>query len=369
MHPGSWDKRHASKLRANVDDKSTSNLLTNGAITMRKILLVLALLLCSQEAHAQQVVALCSQVAGANGMPASCVPVSATNPLPATMGATGFTNLGTSSSATSPRVPSTPNTGLYTSAAGHVNISIGNANTVDVQAGTFQFNGGNLNNINTTGNAVITNTGHQQSGGGAYFRTRDDTLGTMGYVGENSAINGGTVFNQFDIQNPQAAGTVCISGNANASSSAGPTGCDLFINATNNVVVGTFGTATATTVCQNAGVLSACSSALRFKDNVINAKFGLLDVAKFRPVYFDWKDKKVNVSEQHDFGLIAEDVASINPIFATYDKDGQIMGVKYERLTVVLIGAVKELTIAVIVLFVLCFLLLVGFIELKLKQK
>ncbi len=46
-------------------------------------------------------------------------------------------------------------------------------------------------------------------------------------------------------------------------------------------------------------------------------------------------------SEQ-DFGLIAEEVARIDPRFVTY-KDGRIEGVKYPQSTAVLIGAVKEL--------------------------
>jgi hypothetical protein len=44
----------------------------------------------------------------------------------------------------------------------------------------------------------------------------------------------------------------------------------------------------------------------------------------------------------HDFGLIAEEVAEVDPLLVTYNKHGQIEGVKYERLGVVLINAIKE---------------------------
>ncbi len=44
----------------------------------------------------------------------------------------------------------------------------------------------------------------------------------------------------------------------------------------------------------------------------------------------------------HDLGLGAEDVAAIEPLLVIYDKDGQIEGVKYDRIGVVLLNAVKE---------------------------
>ncbi len=43
-----------------------------------------------------------------------------------------------------------------------------------------------------------------------------------------------------------------------------------------------------------------------------------------------------------DLGLGAEDVEKIEPLLVTYNKDGQVEGVKYDRLGVVLLNAVKE---------------------------
>lgn len=102
------------------------------------------------------------------------------------------------------------------------------------------------------------------------------------------------------------------------------------------VKVDTFGSATATTVCENGGILSSCSSSMRYKEKVEPATFGLDDVMAMRPVTFKWKGR-----DENDFGLIAEDVAKINPLFVTY-KNGEIEGVKYNQLTAVLIKAVQE---------------------------
>ena len=105
------------------------------------------------------------------------------------------------------------------------------------------------------------------------------------------------------------------------------------------VKIDTFASAASTPVCENAGVLSSCSSSLRYKRDVKDAVFGLDDVMRMHPVTFKWKGR-----DESDFGLIAEDVAKIDPLFVTY-KNGQIEGVKYAQLTAVLVSAIKELKI------------------------
>ena len=44
----------------------------------------------------------------------------------------------------------------------------------------------------------------------------------------------------------------------------------------------------------------------------------------------------------HDIGLGAEDVAKVAPSFTFTDRKGEITGVKYDRLNILLINAVKE---------------------------
>jgi hypothetical protein len=43
-----------------------------------------------------------------------------------------------------------------------------------------------------------------------------------------------------------------------------------------------------------------------------------------------------------DLGLIAEEMAAAEPLLATYNKHGEIEGVKYKQVSLVLINAVKE---------------------------
>jgi len=83
-------------------------------------------------------------------------------------------------------------------------------------------------------------------------------------------------------------------------------------------------------------ILNLCGSSLRFKKNLNDFHAGLELVNRLRPVTFDWKKDGT-----HDVGLIAEEVEAVDPLFATYF-DGKLQGVKYDRISVVLINAVKE---------------------------
>lgn len=84
-------------------------------------------------------------------------------------------------------------------------------------------------------------------------------------------------------------------------------------------------------------VLNCNSSALRYQTNINGFNPGLGLIKKLRPTTFDWKDFGTR-----DFGLGAEDVAAIEPLLVTYNEKGEVEGVKYDRIGVVLINAVKE---------------------------
>lgn len=70
------------------------------------------------------------------------------------------------------------------------------------------------------------------------------------------------------------------------------------------IYVATFAANSSTTVCQNANVLSTCTSARRYKKHIKPSEPGLKEVLAMKPVTFDLKDHKDNW-EKHDFGFIA----------------------------------------------------------------
>ena len=107
-----------------------------------------------------------------------------------------------------------------------------------------------------------------------------------------------------------------------------------------NSVVGldVLGTGGSTSLCLNAvRQIASCSSSVRYKYDTDNYAGGLGVIGRLRPVSFKWK-----ADDKLDLGLVAEEVAQIDPLLASYDDKGQVEGVKYDRVGVVLVNAVKE---------------------------
>lgn len=87
----------------------------------------------------------------------------------------------------------------------------------------------------------------------------------------------------------------------------------------------------------NGNLLQCGASSLRFKTNVQPFLGGVDIVRRLRPINFNWKE-----SGLPDIGLGAEEVAKVAPSFAFTNDKGEVTGVKYERLNMLLINAIKE---------------------------
>jgi hypothetical protein len=110
------------------------------------------------------------------------------------------------------------------------------------------------------------------------------------------------------------------------------------VNSDGSLTVGALGSAGATSLCQNASnQIASCSSSLRYKRNVAPLDLGLDIVERLHPIMFDWKD-----GGAHDLGFLAEDVDAISPLLTTRNAAGQVEGVKYDRLSAVLVNAIHE---------------------------
>ena len=82
--------------------------------------------------------------------------------------------------------------------------------------------------------------------------------------------------------------------------------------------------------------LAQCSSSLRYKTNLAPYHAGLEVISRLNPITFDWKS-----GGMHDLGFGAEDVAKVDPLLVTYNRQGEIEGVKYDRISAALVNAVK----------------------------
>lgn len=110
------------------------------------------------------------------------------------------------------------------------------------------------------------------------------------------------------------------------------------INIGGTLRINTLGAAGATSLCRNASnEVSSCSSSARYKTNISTFSYGLDLVRKLRPVSFNWKDGGIA-----DMGLVAEEVNAAEPLLTTTNEKGEVEGVKYDRVAVVLVNAVKE---------------------------
>jgi hypothetical protein len=84
----------------------------------------------------------------------------------------------------------------------------------------------------------------------------------------------------------------------------------------------------------------------RLKENIKIIKNPLEKVNKIKGVTFDWKDgnEDVHLFTGEDVGVIAQDVEKVIPHITNINKHHGYYGVRYEKLTPLLIEAIKELS-------------------------
>jgi hypothetical protein len=83
--------------------------------------------------------------------------------------------------------------------------------------------------------------------------------------------------------------------------------------------------------------VTTCSSSLRYKKDLEPFAGGLSVISQLKPITFRWKGDNVL-----DVGFGAEDVAKVEPLLTFNNNKGQIEGVKYDRMGVVFVNAIKE---------------------------
>ncbi len=212
---------------------------------------------------------------------------------------------------------------------------------------------------NTTGNnntffGAAAGSANASGAGNAFFGTGAGNTSTSGdnntFIGR-SAGNTNTIGTQNTYIGYNAGGEPGITNAAAIGANAFAFGSNqIYIGTASNTVrvpgsletvtlrIITLASAGSTAVCRNAlNDLATCSSSLRYKTNIAPFSSGLSLVNRLRPITFDWKE-----GGMRDLGLGAEDVAAIEPLLVTYNKDGKVEGVKYDRIGVVLLNAVKE---------------------------
>jgi hypothetical protein len=181
-------------------------------------------------------------------------------------------------------------------------------------------------------------------GYGGYFQ---GVAGSSSYFGHPVGIGASDPAATLDINGPGVGGNnlaLRISVSDDEKFVVGGLGTTIyqpvFIDGT--VAISSFLTGASTDVCHTGspgftGVLAECSSSARYKSDIASLRSTMALVEQLRPVSYRWTE-----SGEEDVGLVAEEVAEIEPRLVTYNRNGQVEGVKYRQLSALLIGALQE---------------------------
>ena len=104
-------------------------------------------------------------------------------------------------------------------------------------------------------------------------------------------------------------------------------------------IAGIFGVTTQLTAApvliDSNGQLGTLSSSRRFKKEVKPMDQASEAILSLKPVTFQYKSDKIGTPQ---FGLIAEEVAKVNPDLVIRDKDGEIYTVRYDAVNAMLLN-------------------------------
>jgi trimeric autotransporter adhesin len=189
---------------------------------------------------------------------------------------------------------------------------------------------------NTTGNhntadgdiALLHNTtGNFNTAAGAHTLVNNTTGSFNIAVGINSGNNLTTGNNNIDIGNGGVVGE-------SATTRIGTTGTQArtFIAGVSGVAV-----AGSTVVINTSGQLGVAVSSERFKSEIKRMDKASEAILRLRPVTFRYK-KNLDPNGVPQFGLVAEDVARVNPDLVVRDAKGDIYTVRYEAVNAMLLN-------------------------------
>ena len=214
-------------------------------------------------------------------------------------------------------------------------------------SGSFEGDGGQLTNVAPIGGTNITVTGTTVN--------LDDSITLTGITATSASFvlqtfessstvitSGSNIFGDENTDTQQFTGSLLISGSGvGAGSSIITTGS---VNISGSLGVGTAASGVVGAILATNDIVAFASSDERLKENVELIGSAVEKVEAINGVTFDWIPMEgVHVHSGHDVGVIAQEVEKVLPELVT-TRDNGYKAVKYDKLTAVLIQAVKELS-------------------------
>ena len=248
-----------------------------------------------------------------------------------------FANTGHQNTATGAAALLNNTTGVKNTANGALalfsNIT-GNSNTASGDGALFANNGG-FNNTAVGYNALLSNT---TAGDNAAIGTTALISNTTGEF--NVAVGSQALYNNASGDSNTAIGDSAgfnITGSGNVCIGAGVNG----FAGENNItrirnVYESVATERAVYVTSDNRIGTLASSE-RYKDQIRPMEEASKAIHSLRPVRFRYK-KEVDPTRALCFGLIAEEVAKIDPVLVTSDREGKPRSVRYEAVNAMLLN-------------------------------
>jgi trimeric autotransporter adhesin len=243
---------------------------------------------------------------------------------------------------------------LQENTTGHGNAAIGNAalygnttGTDNVATGTFALTYNTTGNGNTaTGNFALENSemGDTNTAIGFYALDRNITGSDNTAVGAQSLFSNQTGSNNIALGH--SAGYNLTTGDHNIE--IGNIGV---ADESNTIRIGSHGTHTRTFIAginqtgvsgtavqiTTDGQLGVAPSSARFKDEIKPMDKSSEAILALKPVTFRYK-KEIDQKRAPQFGLVAEEVAQVNPDLVVSDHNGKPYTVRYEAVNAMLLN-------------------------------
>jgi hypothetical protein len=166
----------------------------------------------------------------------------------------------------------------------------------------------------------------------------------------NTAIGAGALYNSFTGEE-----NIALGNGAGSNLRTGDNNIYIYDpgmdGESNTIRIGTGGTQTATfiagitgtavtgaaVVVDGNGQLGVAPSSERFKDEIKPMNKASEAILALKPVTFRYK-KEIDAEHTLRFGLVAEEVAKVNPDLVARDKNGEIYTVRYEAVNAMLLN-------------------------------
>jgi hypothetical protein len=232
-----------------------------------------------------------------------------------------------------------------TGRAALVNNTTGNNNTADGHDALFSNLTG-IRNAATGSFALFFNTAGNDNTAMGYFALYNNT------TGNNNTANGFAAF----MNNTIGSGNIALGNFAGSNLTTGDNNIDVgnlgVAGEANTIRIGTEGTQTHAYLAgvyqtnianglvvkvDSSGHLGTVGSSERFKDSIKPMDKASEAILALKPVTFHYK-KEFDPEGIPQFGLVAEDVAKVNPDLVVRDGEGKVYTVRYDAVNAMLLN-------------------------------